>query len=33
MTPGGWLFLGVSWLVILGLLGFCYYNAFFRKMK
>jgi hypothetical protein len=28
ITTGGWLFLIVSWSVIIGLNGFCFYNIF-----
>jgi phosphatidylglycerophosphatase A len=28
ITTGGWLFMAVSWSVIIGLNGFCFYNIF-----
>jgi hypothetical protein len=28
ITMGGWLFLIISWSVIIGLNGFCFYNIF-----
>jgi hypothetical protein len=31
MTLGGWIFMGASWLVILGLFGFSLYRTFRRR--
>ncbi len=33
MNKFGWLFMSISWTVILSLLVFCLYNVFFKDNK
>ena len=33
ITSGGWLFMIVSWSVIIGLNAFCFYNIFKEKKE
>ena len=33
MTVGGWVFLGVSWGLILGLCGFCFRKVFAHHQR